>query len=284
MNDHLIDLKLKKLIELCSQTLNYKKVAVIGFILLSNQLDEIGIRLGIRPRNRQKGEKLHEYMMKVNEIFQKNFDLSLFKEVMINNLRTIEIIFLRKRGNLSISYIKELISLYYNLRALDVPDLHQTYSKEQIFEQTPLNALFFFSGKNPNKHESRLYPLILQKIREEEKQAKMNLKAKFNTEEFSKLIQLKTIRSTLEKGHSHKISVQGALKDNINYVTSKENINLYLVLGWVLLFIMLSVSMIYQTIILPEVTMGLSPYLLGFVVSCIFLILVYRYYNNGGGR
>ena len=74
----------------------------------------------------------------------------------------------------------------------------------------------------------------------------MNLKAKFNTEEFSKLIQLKTIRSTLEKGHSHKISVQGALKDNINYVTSKENINLYLVLGWVLLFIMLSVSMIYQ--------------------------------------
>ncbi|MEJ2294162.1 MAG: hypothetical protein P8Y23_05280 [Candidatus Lokiarchaeota archaeon] len=284
MNDQLIDLKIKKLIELCSQTLNYKKVAVVGFILLNNQLDEIGIRLGIRPRNRQKGEKLHEYMMKVNEILQNNFDLSLFRDDMINKLRTIEVIFLRKRGDLLLSYIKDIISFYYHLRALEVPDVYQKYSREQLFEKTPLNVLSFYSGKNNSKNESRLHPLLLQKIKEEERQAKKNLKAKFNPEEFTKLIQLKTIRTTLEKGHTHKISVQGVLKDNINYITTKENIHLYLILGWVVLFVMLTVGIIYQSIIIPEITMGSSPYLLGFFISCTFLIFIYRYYSNGGGR
>ena len=53
MSERLLDLKLKRLIQLCKETGNYKKLAVVSFVLVSNMVDEIGIK----PYNAQ--EFLH---------------------------------------------------------------------------------------------------------------------------------------------------------------------------------------------------------------------------------
>ena len=56
VNHKILDMKLKNLIFVCKQTGNYKKLAVVGFTLISNLVDEISLKLGIRPRNKDKGE------------------------------------------------------------------------------------------------------------------------------------------------------------------------------------------------------------------------------------
>ena len=53
MNLAVTDSKLKALINVCKQTGNHKKLAVVGFIITGNLLDEIGIRLGVRPRDKK---------------------------------------------------------------------------------------------------------------------------------------------------------------------------------------------------------------------------------------
>ena len=72
MNLQSIDAKIKNLIQVCKETKNYTKLAVVSFILTSNKVSEIGIHLGVRPRDRASGEKICEYMELINEIFQKN--------------------------------------------------------------------------------------------------------------------------------------------------------------------------------------------------------------------
>ncbi|MFX1502763.1 MAG: hypothetical protein ACFFDH_17510, partial [Promethearchaeota archaeon] len=67
MNLSIIDAKLKNLIQVCKETENYKKLAVTSFILTSNMVNEIGIQLGVRPRNKVSGETIFEYMGLINE-------------------------------------------------------------------------------------------------------------------------------------------------------------------------------------------------------------------------
>ncbi len=79
MSERLLDVKLKRLIQLCKETGNYKKLAVVSFVLVSNAVDEIGIKLGMRTRERGSGENIFEYMKLVNNIFALNFNVSVFK-------------------------------------------------------------------------------------------------------------------------------------------------------------------------------------------------------------
>ena len=68
MNYSVLDSKLKTLIKVCKETGNYKKLGVVSFILTSNILDEIGLKLGIRPRKRNKSSEEHifRYMELIN--------------------------------------------------------------------------------------------------------------------------------------------------------------------------------------------------------------------------
>jgi len=97
MKEQLLDLKLKRLIQLCKETKNYKKLAVVSFVLTSNTIDEIGIKLGMRPREKNAGEKIFEYMELVNKIFALNFKISVFKPKVIEVLSQIELLFLKKQ-------------------------------------------------------------------------------------------------------------------------------------------------------------------------------------------
>ncbi|MBY9012869.1 MAG: hypothetical protein KGD70_10890, partial [Candidatus Lokiarchaeota archaeon] len=89
MKEQLLDLKLKRLIQLCKETQNYKKLAVVSFVLTSNTIDEIGIKLGMRPREKNDGEKIFEYMELVNKIFSLNFRIKIFKPEIVEVLSQI---------------------------------------------------------------------------------------------------------------------------------------------------------------------------------------------------
>ena len=108
MNFQIIDTKLKNLIQVCKESENYKKLAVVSFILTSNILNEIGIKLGIRPRNSSSGEKIFEYLELINKVFEDNLKIPIFQKEHVETLRVCEILFLKNKGDIPYEYIKTM--------------------------------------------------------------------------------------------------------------------------------------------------------------------------------
>ena len=142
------DIKLKNLIQVCKETKNFKKIAVVGFILLSNRLNEIGIKLNIRKKN---GESLVEYMERINHIFQKNLGIFIFKKCFIETLSECEPLFLGEQGNLPYEDIRTIYELYFELRRLDVPNLHRQIDENDLVGVSQYNFQSFLSPTSKKK-------------------------------------------------------------------------------------------------------------------------------------
>ncbi|GAH42082.1 unnamed protein product [marine sediment metagenome] len=123
MSESVQDLKLKNLIQACKENGNYKKLAVISFILTSNKMDEIGIKLGVRPRAKNKEERLFDYATLINDIFKSNIGVSIFRQEQIEELKRCEIPFLQRRGDIPYEYIRPIFEIYFDLRELEIPNL-----------------------------------------------------------------------------------------------------------------------------------------------------------------
>ncbi|MFX1448991.1 MAG: hypothetical protein ACFFCG_12825 [Promethearchaeota archaeon] len=240
MKEQLLDLKLKRLIQLCMETQNYKKLAVVCFILTSNTIDEIGIKLGMRPREKNSGEKIFEYMELVNKIFSLNFRIKVFKSEVIENLSQIELLFLKKEGDLGLEHIREVFDIYYELRKLEVPNLHENINSDILDRNRSISMFSALSGQNSrSKKDGAFNPILLHKFKEEEKALQIQLEKEFDKELFEKMLHLKTIRKNIEQRSKGKIIISGSLKDNISYRQSKENIGQFLVFGLIILFAMI---------------------------------------------
>lgn len=288
MNESLVDLQLKQLTRLCLASENYTKIAEVVMNLISNRLDEIGIRLGIKPRDKIHGESMCTYTEVINSILKNNFEIELFPQELLEKLQYYETFLKRRKKPLELTHIdivRTLIHYYYELRKLDVPDVYQTVSSQDVLHIPQIRLLSFLSGnKSKAKYQmGGITPLVMHKIRVEERNIEQKLHQHYDPELFEKLLQLKTIRKSFQKEKSGKISVEGALKDNINYFHSKEKLIQFFLIGWVILLGMLGIIVLTQTILFPLTAMGMSPYLLIIFGACFLLILIYRYYIKRGG-
>ncbi|MFX1419967.1 MAG: hypothetical protein ACFE9N_13695, partial [Promethearchaeota archaeon] len=229
MNYHTIDAKVKNLIQMCKETQNYKKLAVVSFILTSNRINEIGINLGVRARNRTSGEKLFEYMELINDIFYNNLQVPIFNDEHIDILRQCEILFLKNKGTIPLDYIKQMFTIYYDLRRLEVPNLHKSLSQEEFLESSKLGVFSSLSsgGKRKERHSSDLRPLLLQKISQKESNLRKNLQHELSSQNFETAIYLRSLKNSIIKQKTGKITIRGALKDNIIYQKSVESIFRY---------------------------------------------------------
>ncbi|MFW9971411.1 MAG: hypothetical protein ACFFDF_14550 [Candidatus Odinarchaeota archaeon] len=237
MSYRTLDAKLKTLIQLCKETHNYKKLAVVGFILTSNRVNEIGIYLGMRPRNQSSGEKLFEYMTLINEIFKKNLKITIFHQASIERAQECELLFLKNRGNISLEYVKQILSVYYELRQLEVPNLHKTIDHENFLASSKLGPLSLLSSgkRKRDRNSDTLMPLILQKITEKESNLQKNLQYELNGEKLETAIHLRSIKNSLMNDKKGKIRIHGALKDNLTYQASLESIYGYFIMGLIIL-------------------------------------------------
>ncbi|MFX1320780.1 MAG: hypothetical protein ACFFAQ_03960 [Promethearchaeota archaeon] len=283
MNETIIDSKLKYLIQVCKETQNYRKLAVSGFILISNKIDEFGIKLGLRPRNKEKEEKIFEYIRLINDVFESNLKLHIFKEEIIDNLKKYEIIFLRSRGDVPYNYIKKIFLLYYELRKLDIPNLHEQLKEDNIIKTTNVNLFSFLSprGRQKRNNDNKLKPLILHKVKEKEIALRETLNQNFNSKTFEQAIYLKKIKKGLEENGKNKIVIQGALKDNINYQLSLKSILGYFILGLFLVAFCFGFIVLIEMMLFPFTvdTYGLTILLL-FGVAAFFLILYWQNFRG----
>ena len=284
MKEQLLDLKLKRLIQLCKETRNYKKLAVVSFVLTSNTVDEIGIKLGMRPREKKSGEKIFEYMELVNKVFKVNFSVNVFRPELIDILKRIELLFLKKEGELLLEYVKEIFEIYYELRKLDVPNLHDNMNSEIIDKNRTISMFSFLSGGQTakRKKENLFNPILLHKFKEEEKALQYQLNKQFDKNTFEKILQLKTIRKGIEqKKKGGKIVISGSLKDNISYKQSKEQVGQFLVIGIIILFAMVGSVSLIEALMYGFLSVAISYNLLVCFGAIVVLYFVNKtYFSN----
>ncbi len=280
MSEQLLDLKLKRLIQLCKETGNYKKLAVVSFVLVSNIVDEIGIKLGMRTREKGSGENIFEYMKLVNKIFALNFNVAVFKPEMIQNLSQIELLFLKRQGEINLEQVKGVIEAYYELRKLEVPNLHENINSEMLNRNRTVSMFSFLSGgqSKRRKSENALNPILMQRIKDEEKALQIQLDQQFDKNAFEKILHLKTVRKNLEQKSRGKIVISGALKDNISYRQSKDNIGQLMIFSLIILFAMIGAILLVESFMYGVLSMSISNTTLicfGVIIVLIFINKLY---------
>jgi hypothetical protein len=280
VKEELLDLKLKRLIQVCKETSNYKKLAVVSFLLVSNAADEIGIKLGMRTRAKDSGENIFEYMKLVNKIFALNFNVSVFRPELVENLSQIELLFLKREGGINLDQVRSVFSAYYELRKLEVPNLHENINSELINKNRTVSMLSFLSGSQSRKRkkENALTPLLMQRFKDEEKALQLQIENQFDKHAFEKILHLKTVRKNLEQKSKGKIVISGSLKDNISYRQSKENSGQLMVLSLIILFAMIGTVLLVESFLYGTLLVYISNTTLicfGVIVVLIFINKLY---------
>lgn len=284
MNYSVLDSKIISLVRVCKETRNYKKLAVVSFILTSNLLNEIGVKLGIRPRNKEMGETLYRYMKLINRKLEDNFGMVLFEEKPMNIIKVVEPLFLKRNGDIDREHVTEMFNTYFDLRKLDVPNLHESYKGEFFTESSDLNVLTAFSSqgmKKSNSDSNKIKPLILHNIREKELSLQKKLRKSYNKDLFENAVYLKKARKTLETQDNKKIEIKGQLKDNLNYQESLSELIGYSLIGIFILFFLLGVATVIEAFLSPNLTTTLSILLLTFFgMSILFLVVYWNYFRK----
>ena len=264
------------------RTHNYKKLAVVGMILTSNKLIECGIKLGMRPCNKNKGEKVFEYMRMINDIFLKNLKIQIFPDELLYLIQECEQLFLKTRGEVPLDYIKTIFANYFELSKLDIPNLHETIQFEDLAMTTPGNLFSFLSSMAQRKrtNDDIFHPLLLQKIQQQEAQLQKEHTTGVDVHKLETAIHLKHMKDTLTNHKSKKITVEGTLKDNISYQRSQTHMFSYFIFGVGLLFFLCGLLMLFQMIMQPS-TIDMFGLLVPIcLVPCIMLYVIYKKYNK----
>jgi len=285
MSYTVLDLKIKNLIQVCKETRNNKKLSVVSFILTSNKLDEIGIKLGIRIRKKKSGEKIFEYMTLINNVFDHNLRIRIIANDLIEVVKKCELLFLRNKGELPYNYIKSMYQVYYELRKLEVPNLHNSLTEDLFLESSQLGFFPYLSPRIKRKQNEQnvLKPLIIQKITEKELSIKRELEHSFNSQLFEDAIHLHSVKNSLTKRGKNKIIVQGSLKQNLSYQKSIEDIFKYLILGLIILLFFLGSIILIEVMYLPTEISSLSSWSFFFLGPAAILILIYiRFFKREG--
>ena len=280
MSDQLFDLKFKRLIQLCKQTGNYRKLAVVSFTLVSNRADEIGINLGLRPREKDSGENIIEYMKLVNKIFSLNFSIFVFKPELIDKLSPIELLFLKRKGDINLEQVRGVIKAYYELQKLEVPNLHENINSEVLDDNRTVSMFSSLTGgrSKKRKSDSAVNPFLMQKFKDEEKALQIQLDKQFDKNAFESVLHLKAVRKKLEQKSRKKIVISGSLKDNISYRQSKKNIGQFVIIGLILLFGMIGAVVLVESFMYGVLSMSISNTTLICVVVVAILIFINKIY------
>ena len=286
MDNSVLDRKLKSLIKVCMDSKNYKKLAVVGFVLISNALNKIGIKLCIRPREKTSDESIANYIKLINSVLTKNFNISLIDKELVYKIKIIEQQFIKRKGDVPFEYIKEIFGIYYDLRKLDIPNLHETFKDDYIPSLTNLGLYNFCSSgstKGNKTQPEKLKSLLLYQIKEKELLIQKKMQKKFNRELFENALYLKKVKHSLKNQDNERIEIKGQLGNNLIYKKLLEEILGYLFLGVFILFFLVGLIIAIEAMMFPSLAVALSILLLiSFAISALFFILYWNYFWKEG--
>ncbi|NVM34502.1 MAG: hypothetical protein HWN81_02830 [Candidatus Lokiarchaeota archaeon] len=276
------DLKIKSLIQVCKESGDYNSLASAILILTSNQLNMIGILLGLKARNRDSGESFAEYMEKINQVFMKNLGVFIFQDETIEEMNDCEPFFDRDHDDIPYNSIRTMFKIYYKLRKLDIPNLYRKFDDYDMVNIPQYKLQSYLSSNSNGRHNKgsdTLKPLILQKLKEKQLSLQRQSQKGFNSHNLELAILLKRQENSLNsKKKQKKIKFEGKLKDNISYQQSIENVVGYLIIGVFVLLFVLGTSMLLKSMFYPQFSSSLSYWSLLLIGGGAILFLVYFKY------
>jgi len=281
MTQSISDNKLKRFIELSLEVNQIRNATNALYIFVSNVIDEIGYKLGFIPRRKEANEKLSEYMELINKIFQLNFQLNIFIASQITTIKVVETLFDRKKREEEFPaiYLKELTQLYFDLRNMQVPNLQEHLKDSDIMENRTVSLMSFLGKLNYSKSygNNPIKPLLLHRIRQDQKQLIKELQHRLDQETLLRLIQLKSLEKSLQaNSKAKKIYISSNLQDNIDYSLLALKKGRYGVLGVIFTFLLLGIVCIIEMLVFGFVTTVIGWLLL----LCILMILVFAFINK----
>ncbi|MBD3253764.1 MAG: hypothetical protein GF383_01660 [Candidatus Lokiarchaeota archaeon] len=278
-----IDENLRKLAVACLKTKNYRKLVDIGYKLLRNYINELGLKLGVRPRDKTKEEFLFQYAELLNSIFYDNFEIYLFSEELVQKLQDIEVFFLPQWRKPTQDMVKELFSIYYDVRKILIPDLYEVIDHESYEEHVhPSLYAFRFYGKNREESvgstDDAIKSYVSHKLTTQKKAIEKKLKKNYDSSLLKEALYLRKTKEALEKSDNGKIRIRGALKDDLHYKVQNDVTMGFMLLGVCVLFALFGIAALIQVIFTPSLTYALSTFLFASFGFAGFTF--YIYYNN----
>ena len=285
MNEQLLDLNLKRLQLACKKNGNYKTLTIAFFTLIKNRIIEIGINLGVKPVGSDRSNTIYDYITLINSIFLKNLGVVIFPENMCESIQICEVIFLRNKGKLPDKNLKSIIDIYYELRKLEVPNLHRQVNEDDLSSvaQGNIFSLLTPRSKRNSQDSHKLKPLILQKIREKEKEFHQDLNSRIDPGKLESALYLKSLRKMLEHNKNSKIVIQGALKDNISYQKSLPGIFGYLIIGVIITLLSVGAIILFEMDSNPIIIPYIDSWVISLFVGIIVLFFLYVKFIKKGG-
>ena len=271
----IIDMKLKQLIMVCKKTQNYRKLAVVGFTLLSNKVNEIGILLGFQSRNHRAGESLSSYIKKIESFTLENLNLSLIPKNLQDKLKIIELLFLKVKGDIPKEQVKEIFEIYYSLRKIEVPNVHENLTSRDFSEMDKMNSLSF-SGRGREKRIDPVKTMMYQILNDKERDIDILLQKGYTKNILEKALRVKALRKSIERGTSKKIKISGSLANCLEYRHSFSRFKAYCILGIGTVFGLLGITVLIEIILYPQLTNVFSIIILIFFICSIISLLIYN--------
>jgi len=271
-----MDNKFENLVERCIMSGNHAKLSATTLQLINNYVDMMGIKLEIGRRDPRKDEFIHYFLERINRYID-HLGINLIPADMIKRVKIMETLFFKSNGNLPKNHLKDAIALYYEIRKIRIPEINNFTRTLRRQDYSNTRSFNLFSRKTRNDSSSMVRDLLIDEIEKRERELHFHLQNGMNEDVLETSLQLKKIRSALNHNDNRKISVQGRLKDNPNYVNSKKGIGWLFVLGFIILLGIFESLLIAETIIIPNSLEAVGMLMIFFLVS--ILLLGYLYYN-----
>ncbi len=275
--EFVLDPKLETLIKLCVKNDNYDRLAKVGYSLVSNALNDIGVKIGIRARNKFLKETACDYVKIINNIVVDNLKIYLIPRGMADQMYVIENQIKRGR-NLTKGYVMKLFDIYFELVKIEVPDLNSgATSSLNVSPGVKLLSFLSSSDQKANKKIDRTSTIFMSKINERQNYLQKQLNRSFNGAQFKEMVYLKGFGDSIKK--KNKTSVEGSLNNNLIYRSSVNDIAAFFLLGGALVMFLLGLATLIESVLFSFLSISLSTlYAMFFGSSAMLFGVFYKYF------
>lgn len=259
--------KFKQLVEVCLDTKNYTKLAATTLMLLRNRVILHAHSMQIPLKS---DAYIHEVMFQVNRVVSLKSSISPYKESMVIRVKLIENLMKKGKGNIPLRYIKDAITLYFDLQQVKLPS-----SELSIDTSGSTFSRRFFSRLNKSGYESPIQNLIAHELSSREQSLRSRVDIGGDENAIMELQRISHLKASLTNNPNKKIQLNGPVSMDQRYLLFLAQSKAIPLLGIFFLLITLSLLELLQITLNLDLLTSLGTFFLMFSGGAMFNLYLY---------
>ena len=261
-------LKFKKLVEVCLETKNYVKIAAITLAMIKNEVNSHAVTydLSVNP-----DASIQEMMAHTNTILKVKFGISPYNESMITQIKLIENLMEKGKGNIPIRFIKDAIAIYFEMRQISLlPFKSVGNPASNIFSKR------LFSRNNKSNDESLIQQLINNELSSRETVLRSRIESGRDDNALGELQKISILKESLTANKKKKIGLNdSSMTQDQRYFLFFAQSKAYPLLGMFFMLFFLSLLILTQMILNLELLAPLGSFFLMFAAASAISLYLY---------